>query len=51
MSLYTTGHYNATLAIAMLMCHCCHHSLSDALYNDAQFVWVDYVDVGRLAAQ
>ena len=31
-----------SIAIAMLMSHCCHHSLSDALHNDAQFVGVDY---------
>ena len=42
MSLYTTWHYKATSAIAILMCHCCQHSLSDALHNDAQLVWVDY---------
>ena len=41
-TLLGSWHYKATLAIAMLMSHCCHHSLSDALHNDAQFVWVDY---------
>ena len=39
---YITWHCKATLAIAMLMSHCCHHSLSDALHNDAYFVWVNY---------